>query len=68
MQVTGRYRLEVKHRPPKRYVWEIYDVSKVLSVLESSTDFPSWEEASKAGKVALVAYQEKQSGEGKAPA
>lgn len=59
MQTVERYRVEVKHRwsIPKRYIWEIHEDSRVLSIVESCVDFSSWEEASNAGKIALAAFQ-----------
>jgi hypothetical protein len=49
--------VEVKHRgsAPKRYTWEIRPVQG-LSVKESSIQYESWAEASRAGNKALMAF------------
>ncbi len=59
MQPVERYRVEVKHRWsfPKRYTWEVHDYTKVLPLFKSRMGFGSWEEASIAGKIALVAFE-----------
>jgi hypothetical protein len=48
-------RVEVKHRcaAPKRYTWEIFSEGKTLPLKESTDQFRSWEEASRAGKKVL---------------
>jgi hypothetical protein len=50
--------VEVRHRrpPPKRYTWEIHCKGVCLSVEESGGQFGSWEEASQAGKKALIQF------------
>jgi hypothetical protein len=60
MESDKRYRMEVKHRwsVPRRYTWEIFDGSEVLPRIESPVRFLSWEEASKAGKIALAEIKE----------
>jgi hypothetical protein len=60
MESDKRYRMEVKHRwsAPRRYTWEIFDRSEVLPRVESPVRFLSWEEASKAGKIALAEIKE----------
>jgi hypothetical protein len=59
MKPAERYYIEVKHRwsVPKRYTWEVHDYTKVLPLFESRIGFDSWEEASLAGKSALIAFQ-----------
>ncbi len=53
---ASHLRVEVKHRcpAPKRYTWEIFHDDKVLSVEESPDRFGSWEEASQAGRDAMM--------------
>jgi len=54
--VADRLRVEVKHRcpAPNRYTWEIFCDDKILPVEESRDRLGSWEEASQAGKSALM--------------
>ena len=53
-----RFHILVKHRytDPPRYTWEIHNVEKVLAVKESESRFDSWEEASRAGNIALEQF------------
>jgi hypothetical protein len=54
---TSQLHVEVTHRFPRpnRYGWELRPV-KGLPVEESPVQFASWEEASRAGKLALTQF------------
>jgi hypothetical protein len=53
-----RFHILVKHRytDAPRYTWEIHKIEKVLAVKESEGRFDSWEEASRAGNIALEQF------------
>ena len=55
---AGLFKVEIKHRSviAKRYTWEIHSIGQAIRVQESPDTFPSWEEASLAGEVALTAF------------
>ncbi len=54
---ASQLHVEVTHRFPRpnRYGWELRPVAG-LSVEESRVQFMSWEEASQAGKLALIQF------------